>query len=95
MFVCCRLLNTIGVIERYELLQWIYFLFTRVFWSRLNSVLNICIVCLKNIMRYFTVLGWSHPADFGSPDEQSGAVCLSLGSGRQCKHTGQRGKVQD
>jgi len=37
--------------------------------------------------------GWGHPADLSSPDEQSGAVCLSVGSRCQFKHTGKPRKV--
>lgn len=47
------------------------------------------------IMIYVTVSGRSHPTDFGSPDEQSGAVRLPPGPRLQCEHPGQRGKVLD
>lgn len=45
------------------------------------------------IMIYVTVSGRSHPTDFGSPDEQSGAVRLPPGPRRQCERPGQRGEV--
>lgn len=37
--------------------------------------------------------GWVYPFDFSSPDEQSGAMCLSPGPWRQRKHTRQWRKV--
>lgn len=38
--------------------------------------------------------GRCHPSDLSGSDEQSGAVCLSVGSRCQCKHTRQPGKVR-
>ena len=44
---------------------------------------------------YFIIIlsGRSHSSDLSSPDEQSGAVCLSDGAGSQRKHPGYPGKV--
>lgn len=42
---------------------------------------------------YISLSGWCHPFDISSPDEPGGAVRLPDGSGCQCKHTRQPGKV--